>query len=419
MNGTDLLNGFHFIEDYLIEEAETKEGKKANLRYYVVAAASVAIVLTAVSSIVYIQSNLTIIPNCIEPPIEIELLPYEKEQYTLFFNKVDGVMAERLLIPGHFWQTLTAEQTEKILPVLAEKYEITSTIHYSHAEEQTSIFNIETSVQVGKENDVKITIAPNQITKCYSIDGKPILSQIAGIDIEAGLFITDANNRGEQAYIYSADFKMDDIAYYVEFAGTKSDEAFFVNLVADIILGGKADLSVFAHPVVPVLRDEQLTEAEAYAETDFGRYLPSVPNKYQWNSAARFINQDHNYLLISWSRGYDDIDITVAKLQEEDKQRIISVKDTELYDLSLYPMPWADSMPSEKAHIIENPIFKMEELTQKAVEMRSYGTNEQGDNGIKMQFSVLYGDVLVELHTEGVSAPYLYDALCQVAERVK
>lgn len=419
MNGNDLINGFHFIDDYLIEEAETKQWKKSNVKFFVVAAASFAIALTTISLWSNDQINLPIPPNHTVPPIVSDLIPNENKQYTLSFNKVEGVMAECLLIPGHFWQTLTAEQAEKILPVLAEKYQIASTIHYSHVEEQTSIFNIETSVRAGKENDVKITIAPNQIAKCYIIDGKPVLSQIAGIDIEAGLFITDENSRGERAYIYSADFKMDDIAYYVEFAGTKSDEDFFVNLVADIILGGKADLSVFDHPTVPELRDDQLTEEEAYAEVDFGRYLPSVPNNYQWNSAARFINQDRNDLFISWSRGYDDIDITVTKLQEEDKQRIISVKDTELYDLSLYPIPWADSMPSEKAYVIENPIFKMEELTQEAVKLRSYSTNEQGDNSVKMQFSVLYDDILVELHTEGVSVQYLYDALCQVAEQVK
>lgn len=416
MNGKDLLNGLNYVDESLINEAEKTKIKKSTIRFAIPIAASFAIIITAFSMWSNHQNNLPISPDSNIPPIVSDEGSHSNKEYTLYFNNVDSQVAGDLYIEGHFWEELTTLQAEKLLPNIAKKYQIDGTVNYSHTSESTSLFSANTSFNANGK-DVKITIAPNEVIKCYLIEGKPVLSEIEGVKIEAGIFTTDKNSKGEQNYIYHADFKIDDVAYYVEYSGKKTDKEFFTNIIADIISGGKADLSILDNPTVPELRDDKLTENEAYAEADFGAYLPKVPNSYLFNGATRFINQVSNYLFASWSQGYDDIRITISKLKEQDRDRIVSVQDKELYDMSLYPIPWADSMPRDTNEIIENPIFKIEDLTIDILKMRGYirgETNDPSGNSVNMRFSVLYDGILIEVSTEGVSSEYLFDELSKI-----
>lgn len=307
-------------------------------------------------------------------------------------------------------------QAGKLLPNIAKKYQIDGTVNYSYSSGAAWIFNVDASFNANGR-DVKITIAPDEVVKCYLIESKPVFSEVEGVKIEASIFMTDKNSKDEQNYIYHADFKIDYVAFYVEYWGEKTDKEFFTNIIADIILGGKADLSILDNPTIPELRDDKLTENEAYAETDFGTYLPKVPNSYLFNGATRYINQVSDYLFASWSQGYDDIRITISKLKKQDKDRIVSVQDKELYDISLYPIPWADSMPRDTREIIENPIFKIEDLTIDILKMRGYihgETNEPSGNSVNMRFSVLYDGILIDVSTEGVSSEYLFDELSKI-----
>lgn len=72
--------------------------------------------------------------------------------------------------------------------------------------------------------------------------------------------------------------------------------------------------------------------------------------------------------------------------------------------MALYSIPWADSMPRDKYHIIENPVFRMEDLTLNMIKLRGYTRGEAGDpsgNSLNMRFSVLYDDVVVAVNSEG------------------
>jgi len=105
----------------------------------------------------------------------------------------------------------------------------------------------------------------------------------------------------------------------------------------------------------------------------------------------------------------------VLLLKDNDKTRITSVTDTKNYDLALYPIPRADSVPDELREIVGNPIFLIDELTLDTVRARSYQVSDSGDEqGPRMQFSVLYQDVLVELSVKGVSPEVMFDILQQI-----
>lgn len=86
--------------------------------------------------------------------------------------------------------------------------------------------------------------------------------------------------------------------------------------------------------------------------------------------------------------------------------------DTRNYYMSLYPIPLCESVPEELRQIIDHPIFSIDELTQEVVNRRAYYVNDSGDTaGARMTFGVLYGEVLVEVTTKGVSPEWLYEKL--------
>ena len=64
---------------------------------------------------------------------------------------------------------------------------------------------------------------------------------------------------------------------------------------------------------------------------------------------------------------------------------------------------------------MNNPIFSIDELTLEAVQARAYEVSDAGDEpGQRMRFSVLYGDVLVELSVKGASPEAIFELLQQI-----
>ena len=99
-------------------------------------------------------------------------------------------------------------------------------------------------------------------------------------------------------------------------------------------------------------------------------------------------------------KGLANLSWNISAYDEKDSTRLTSVAQTENYDLSLYPIPRAESVPEELREIVDNPIFDANELTLETVYMRAYKVDEAGDvDGWRMAFSVKYGDVIVEVRT--------------------
>lgn len=126
----------------------------------------------------------------------------------------------------------------------------------------------------------------------------------------------------------------------------------------------------------------------------------------------RFIDQESDYLSVLWAKGMGNIHWSVSLLVEGDKSRLTSVADTENYDLSLYPIPRAESVPLHLRAIVNNPVFRIEDLTPEAIRARSYTVQDAGDiSGPRMRFGVLYGDVLAELNVKGATPEDVFEML--------
>lgn len=163
------------------------------------------------------------------------------------------------------------------------------------------------------------------------------------------------------------------------------------------------------------LRDnrETLTLQEGLETEILGAYLlAEAPRGFRLESIRRTLDGQSLYGVWIKSGAYDEIDWKVSLYSETDAGRVTAAADTRNYDMSLYPIPLCESVPEELRQIVDHPIFSGDELTQDVVNRRACYVNDSGDTaGARMTFGVLYGEVLVEVTTKGVSPEWLYERL--------
>ncbi len=164
-------------------------------------------------------------------------------------------------------------------------------------------------------------------------------------------------------------------------------------------------ISVDGAPLAPA--HTALTRQALY--TQRGSLLPKDPPQgFAFESASC---TEDRYSVI-WYRGLRELNWYIRDYREADAARITSVEDTVNYDLTLYPIPRAESVPEELREMVDDPIFRAEELTPEAVNARAYSVEDAGDvSGPRLRFSVLYGDKLVTVSAKGVQPEWLFEQL--------
>jgi|GEM_PF-1153343 len=153
----------------------------------------------------------------------------------------------------------------------------------------------------------------------------------------------------------------------------------------------------------------ELTPAEARADPDFGAYFPrEAPRGF----TADTILRSGDTLTGNWSNGaYGYLTWRISR--SWDASRVVSAAEREKYDLSLYPIPWAESVPRELREAVNDPVFRAEELTEALVAARTVQMSEAGEPSAPYVsgFTVLYGDVAVRVGGKGVDPAWLYAQL--------
>lgn len=395
------------------------------VRRYTAAFACLAVILLGVLTVPrLLQNNMVPTPGG-NPPVSqpgvSTSAPDPADEYVLIFNKTDRqISGDKIYIRGHFWQELTSDELQKVFPGLTDTHTVTATVNFQSDEAGAVLFNIDAYAVSAGGLTTYIQIIPGKVVADYVLNGDVKTSDVLGTAVTAGYFETKPNSKWQRNVNYFASFKLSSLGYYVELSGGESENATlrdeFSSLIGLLIKGGAADLSIFDNPVIPELREDELNLNEAYADPDFGAYLPqNVPSGFAFESAMRFMNQKNNYLSALWVKGMGDIHWRVSALEEDDKARLTSVADTQNYDLALYPVPRAESVPRELREIVDNPIFRIEDLTLEVVQARAYEVADAGDiSGPRMRFSVLYGDILVEINVKGATREAVFEMLQQI-----
>lgn len=146
-------------------------------------------------------------------------------------------------------------------------------------------------------------------------------------------------------------------------------------------------------------QSQNLTYNEAKQDSSFGEYIPqSIPNNYVFENATK--NEDN--LTIVYTSNYNYIWLDFSKITEDDKKRIVDINETETYDINLYPIPRAETVPDYLRDTVDNPIFKIDDLTEDVLKRRYFQPNEAGDPGGRMRFTLMYDDTLISFSIKGL-----------------
>ncbi len=156
------------------------------------------------------------------------------------------------------------------------------------------------------------------------------------------------------------------------------------------------------------LPPEGITLEAALSNPDFGKYIPDFSSA-GWTFESAYKNGG---LSLFWSRGYDSISWNASLVSKDVRELVVSPDEKEKYDMSLYSVPFADSVPEELREVVSSPVFLIDELTLQMVEARAYSVQDAGDTPeVRMSFSVIYGDTVVSINSKGISAEDVYDIL--------
>jgi hypothetical protein len=215
------------------------------------------------------------------------------------------------------------------------------------------------------------------------------ISDVHGVPVVAECVDIYGDGSPLEFYVFQATFLLNGIIYNISLSQydpvSTEYSAFLEMLVNEIILtsvrdGLTADLSALDNPENPGYRDDKLTLEQAYADPDFGAYVPEkVPDGFVCQYAQRFITQTGNYLGVFYSS-----------------------PGSEVTDFS-----WTIREPDE--HDTDN-VFRAEDMSLEAIRSRAYDGSAQG-------FGVLLDDVIVDIYSYCASPEQVWALLEQVIAR--
>lgn len=173
---------------------------------------------------------------------------------------------------------------------------------------------------------------------------------------------------------------------------------------------------------IPAWRFESFdTLAQALAETDFAPYLPQTdPESFgDFDAQLSYQEGNHCWLSVRWSRGYDDVDVTVW-LPEDPQgypqdQAPVDVNVPASYDWRLYDGPICDAVPQEYQMDFYMPTFCAQDMSLAVVEARGH---EKDTGGTAYRFRVRHENgVVVSYDCSAVTADYVWGLVEATLER--
>lgn len=425
MNRKDLYKGFIEVDDEILERSETAAQSRKHtpwIKRGTMAACLGLIIAAAIAASDLLPERAPALPHVSDPSVLSGLEQTEGNSNTegpwnpwqAHFNEVTTVLdAARVYIPGYFTEDLSEEEIAAIEPGMRHEW-----MQYSgHAgfDGYGNLVGVHLTVTTMlPETNITIAIAQGSSTRDYVLSKEPVVSVCEQVEYKVYQWVS-----GENSIELAADASINGFSYSFTLTVTpqtleQANEDFTRVLECFAYYAdGRPNLDAVTANEIPEWFDNTLTHAQALNDQSYGAYmLPVVPNGFSAESIRRYRDQNFDYLSGLWTSGYDEIRWIVYTISEADEIRLTRVGDTENYDLSLYPIPRASSVPKELREIVDNPIFTAEELTLDAVWARAYKTGETGDgSGWRMAFSVKYGDSIVEVRTKGVDPEWVYQQL--------
>ena len=425
MRKDDLIDSIGMIDDDLIQSVDALRRKRKSFGWkrWAGLAACFCLILAAVTAMPGLFRGTTP-PPPVQNDFPVQTNPKPPEQtthpedltpvWTAIYNESEAMLAmDRVYIQGIFSEELNESQLTAVMP---ENWpDGMGYTGYGVFDNHGNLLDV--IVTVNTSEPVTVTMTNTSFGTCFLLDGEAEISVCGEVEYRLYEYAYEQEvHLGAEAAIGGTylHFTMDTTPQEVEQA--KLEFQAVLECFASYP-DGRPDLSVIVPKEIPELMEQMFgTLSEARTEPDFGEYLPTeLPDGFAESSIRRFRFDDSNYLSALWSRGLNDLSWVVTHYSEADASRLTGINELENYDLSLYPIPRADSVPEKLREIVDDPIFDAEELTLKAVYRRAYKVHDAGDtDGWRMRFSVRYGDVLISINSKGVEPEWLFDQLIRL-----
>ena len=264
-------------------------------------------------------------------------------------------------------------------------------------------------------------------TCCIDANRGDIISEFNGVSVAGWSQVYDRDGDGQDDYICGSEFMTkNDIG--VRFVNRNSlmrveyeqdgnmdlggAQAFNALFVRQALTDGGLYLDHLAESEnIPAWREESFsTLAQARQEADFAPYLPTTEPKGYNEFYGRLSYQEghSNSLFVRWSRvgAYDDVEVAVYR-EGYHSYNLVSPDQPETYDLSLYPIPWCDSVPEQYWETVNDPAFRAEDMSLDIVEARG---REHDTGGMTYSFDVLYPDgTVASYRCDGMTAQQVWE----------
>lgn len=417
MNGKDLLDRFDLVKEEYIEAADRPPVKRKKVWIpWVAAAACFCLILGAALCLggpsdppILSPTQPTVLSQPTEPilPTESTVTPPTtelSEPWELHFNKTNrAVDAARRYNCCIFYEALELNSIEDLLPENCPEISGASALFNSTGE------FLALTLQT---DGTTVELSYMEPLGCYVLPGEGRRSEYRGVS-----FLAFQYEWGDRVTL-SAETELHGVfmGFTAECAAEDLEQtkAEFQALLEVFASYEQApELRSIRPSEISLLENRSLSAAEAILDPDFGQYfLQNLPAGFTEESIRKYRDQQSFYLSGLWTKGLDTLSWRVSYFTEVDAARVTSVADLENYDLSLYPIPRADSVPEELREIVNDPIFLGEELTLDAVYARAYRVSDSGDtDGWRMQFTVRYGDYLISVNAKGIDPQWLYQQL--------
>ncbi len=377
----------------IIKQAATKSSRQKTIRY------SLAAVISCAALLLVSLWNPTL----------WQKQPDQMILTDLTFNRGELGAADnrKQFPPGYFTEKLTAETLQSVLGDAATLGSWDVQAGFSG---EGNTIDLYASLLFSSGTAATIQMANGPVLIDYRFPNEPTITTVHGTEVVAGYWQDDPSSA---QFLYYASFQIGATGYYMEITGKEEVKDELTLLVNTLILQGAVDLTVITPSNIPEWREETLSWEQAGKEMALGSYVPAQTiDNLGFDFARRTINQQQNDLSLHYYHGMHSLNWRIHYLNEENKKRIVAIAQTETYDLSLYPIPRADSIPDELRLIVEDPIFRVEDLTLETVLTRAYKMQDAGDTSeYRMHFSVLYGTILVGIDAKGVQPETIYALL--------
>lgn len=328
------------------------------------------------------------------------------------YDEVELLAADRL--PG-FTETLGGDKLEAVRPEKGYDWmDISAAAEFSY--QDGGLCFVRMNVGTNLEEDIIVTLSPfeNFGDCCVVVYPDADRSNIDGTEYQVFSHYWDDG----RLYLWAT---MEKNGTYFRFEHTvpsekeeqakKDFEAVLECFTA--YEDGRPDLSLIVPDEIPEYINEEMDHSEALKNEAFGAFVPAEGPQGFDETYFHYCKWGNVHSLTAhWYRGLDSFDVYISEFTDNDAKRVTSVTDTKNYDLNLYPIPRAESVPEELWEVVNDPVFEIDELSLEAVEKRTYYVEDAGDtDGPRMDFSVKYDDVLVRVIAKGVEPEWVYECL--------